>query len=46
MQIYEAATEVLRHIIVPLCQWGEARHEALAVKMMELASDYSLVNQG
>ncbi len=46
MKVYEAGTEVLRHMIVPLCEWGETRHEPLAVMMIELASDYSLVGQG
>ncbi len=38
---YEAGTEVLRHMIVPFCQWGDGRHEVLAVNILELASDYS-----
>jgi hypothetical protein len=39
MKIYEAGTEVLRHMMVPLCQWGDAQHEALAVNISELAAD-------
>jgi hypothetical protein len=41
MKVYEAGTEVLRHMIVPLCQWGDARQETLAVNILELATDYS-----
>lgn len=46
MKIYEAGTEVLRHMIAPLCQWGDVRHEALAVKILEVASDFLLLNHG
>jgi hypothetical protein len=46
MKVYEAGTEVLRHMIVALCQWGDARHEALMVNILELATDYSTLRQG
>jgi hypothetical protein len=45
VKTYEARTEILRHMIVPLCQWGDARHEPLAVNILELGTDYS-INQG
>jgi hypothetical protein len=45
MKIYESATETLRHVIIPLCYWGKAIHQALAVKVLELNADYSLLNQ-
>jgi hypothetical protein len=46
MKIYEAGTEALRHMIVPLCQWGTTEgHLALATSILELSSDGS-VNQG
>jgi hypothetical protein len=46
MKIYEAGTETLRHMIVPLCHWGTIeRHLALATSILELGSDGS-VNQG
>jgi SIR2-like domain len=45
MKIYEAGTETLRHVIVPLCQWGTTEHHlALAARILELSSDGS-VNQ-
>jgi hypothetical protein len=46
MKIYEAGAEALRHMIVPLCQWGTTDgHLALATSILELSSDWS-VNQG
>jgi ADP-ribosylglycohydrolase len=39
MKIYEAGTEVLRHMIVPLCHWGTT------TSILELSSD-GTVNQG
>jgi hypothetical protein len=46
MKVYEAGTEALRHMIVPLCQWGTTeRHLVLATSILELSSD-GWVNQG
>ena len=46
VKIYEAGTEVLRQMIVPLCHWVTTeRHQVLATNMLELGTDYSLVNQ-
>jgi len=41
LKIYQAETEVLQHMIAPLCQWGSTGHETCAVNIAELAADYS-----
>jgi hypothetical protein len=46
MKIYEAGTEALRHMIVPLCQWGTTeRHHALATNILELGGYHSVSQQ-
>jgi hypothetical protein len=46
LKVYETETEVLRHVIVPLCQWGNRSHETLAVNIVELATNYSAMGTG
>jgi hypothetical protein len=41
LKVYKAETEVLQHLIVPLCQWGTTGHETCAVNIVELAAEYS-----
>jgi hypothetical protein len=46
LKVYETETEVLQHMIVPLCHWGSAGHEICAVNIVELAADYSTLETG
>jgi hypothetical protein len=46
LKVYKAETEVLQHMIVPLCQWGNTGHETCAVNIVELAADYSTAGIG
>ncbi len=46
LKIYQVETEVLQHMIVPLCQWGSTGHETCAVNIVELALDYSALGIG
>jgi hypothetical protein len=46
LNAYQAETDVLRHIVVPLCQWGTTVHETCVVNILELATNYSTLGIG
>jgi hypothetical protein len=46
LKVYQTETEVLQHMILPLCQWGNTGHETCAVNIVELAADYSTLGIG
>jgi len=46
LKVYQTETEVLQHIVVPLCQWGNTSHETSAVNIVELATDYATPGVG
>ena len=41
LSIYQVEPQMLQHMIVPLCHWGNSSHETCVVNIVELAADYS-----